>query len=208
MSDFLNKEVGSGGIGYTIAFAVVGIIIIILLFVLVRLAYHVERLSGKKAHTIFKSILIGFAPAIYYGALTFEIDLPITKGLIIGVTIAVVLIVAIWNLSTFGLFGGIVTTLAQCLYGSLITLCVLSVTFIALAAVAIFFFSIMGTGSTGNYSSGRIPSHVRDVNTNESFHVSTGANGMYYVNRYGSDLPIRNSDYSGRYIDSNGNEYV
>lgn len=83
-----------------------------------------------------------------------------------------------------------------------------------IAGVVIFLVELLGFiamaagGSGGTTTSTGVPSYLRDVSTNESFYTTKGANGTAYVHRNGTDIPIRETSFSGRYIDDYGNEYI
>lgn len=204
----LNKQVGFEGIFYIIGLSVLAILAVFLIIFLLRVAFHIERLRKKSAHTIIKSIIIGIVPAIYLIIEGLEVSTTFPFSVAATITAIAILVVAVWNFLSFGLLGAFVLTFAQCVYSALLVLGVLSIVY-AIAAIliigAIFLFS--GGSGGGETGSSGVPSHLRDPSTGENFYTTTGANGQPYVRRHGSELPLHMTSY-GRWIDSNGNEYV
>ncbi len=207
---FLKQDLGAAGIFYLIGFSILAIILLLGVIIILRMAYHIERIKGVHAFTLPKSIAVAVVPGIYFALAGFDIDVSRYGKAVAIATVVIVLIVALMNFRTFGALGCFTMTFSQCLYGSLIVLGVMSIAFIVVAGAAMAIAMLFGGGGgdpVGGSSSG-IPSSIRDVSTNENFHVTKGVNGMYYVNRHGTDVPIRNSSFAGRYIDDYGNEYV
>lgn len=62
--------------------------------------------------------------------------------------------------------------------------------------------------SFSGHSEASVPSRIRDIKTQEGFHVTKDMSGQLRIERNGTSIIIRGSDYSGRYFDDYGNEYV
>ena len=206
---FLKQDLGAAGIFYLIGFSILAIVLLLGVIIILRMGHHIQRIKGRHAFMLPKSIAVALVPGIYFGLLSFDIDVERFGKIVAIATAVIVLVVAIMNFKDFGGLGCFVLTFSQCVYGSLIVLGVMSIAFLVVAGAAIAIATLFGGGGdpVGGSSSG-VPSSIRDVSTNESFHVTKGVNGTYYVNRYGTDLVIRNSSFAGRYIDDYGNEYV
>jgi len=204
INELLQKEVGFAGFFYIIGLCLLAVFIIYLIIKAIRTAYIIEAVNKTSAHSLFKSILIGIVPALYFGLS--KIDVTIPKSIVLIITAVILLIVAIWNFSSFGVFGSIVLTFVQCIYALLTALCVMSVAFIIAAGIVAFI--AMYSGGIVDPDSGTAPSILRDVRTNETFHVSTHPDGTARLNRNGTYVLLRPTDYSGRYRDDYGNEYV
>lgn len=205
INELLQKEVGFAGFFYIIALCLLSVLIIYLVIRAIKTACCIESESGVPAHSLIKSILIGILPGLYFGLSEFDITMP--KSIILIASIAVVLIVAIWNFRVFGIFGGIVLTFVHCLYAFLLVLCIMSIAFIILAGAVLFIATAASGSSATTPSSGSVPSSLRDLRTGERFHVSR-LDGSPRIDRYGTWVLIRSTDFSGRYIDDYGNEYV
>lgn len=205
INELLQKEVGFAGFFYIIALCLLSVLIIYLVIRAIRTACYIESASGISAHSLIKSIVIGMFPGLYFGLYKFDIIMP--KSIVIIASLAVVLIVAIWNFKSFGILGGLVLTFVHCLYAFLLVLCVMSIAFIILAGAVLFIATAASGSSVTTPSSGSAPSTLRDLRTGEIFHVSK-LDGSPRIDRYGTWVLIRSTDFSGRYIDDYGNEYV
>lgn len=205
----LKQNLGSAGIFYLIGFTILGFILLFGVIIVLRLAYHIERLSGKKAFVLPKSITVAVVPGIYVALDVLDVDVSNFKTIVVVAAVIIVAFIAVLNLKDFGVLGCLTMTFSQCLYGALIVLGVMSIGFMLVAGAAIAIATVFGGGTASSASPSRgVPSYLRDVNTNESFHTTKGVNGMPYVCRNGTDIPIRESSFAGRYIDDYGNEYV
>ena len=54
---------------------------------------------------------------------------------------------------------------------------------------------------------GEIPEYVRDIDTGESFYVTTTSSNQLMIDR-GDWVVLYPGDYAGRYHDSNGHNYI
>lgn len=187
--------------------AVIGVLLLVFLFIkLVKICFTMERQTGRSAYTLIKTILIAAAPTVYTVLALLEIDIDIPFSVFITISIAMFLIVLIWNIKTYHVLGGICFSVVHGVFGALACLGVGMLVFIGIFLIAMVFLG--GSSGTSTGSSTSSPSMIRDVNNGMTYHVQKGTNGELYVEDNGRSCILRSSDYSGRYFDDMGNEYV
>ncbi len=188
--------------------AIIGVLLGVFLFIkLVRICFTMERQTGRSAYTLVKTILIAAAPTVYTVLALLKIDVDIPYSIFIGISIAMFLIVLIWNIKTYHILGGICFSFVHGVFGALACLGVGMLVFVGIFLIVMLFMGeSFGSSSTGN--SAGAPSMIRDINNGMTYHVKKGVNGELYIEDNGRSCILRNSDYSGRYFDDMGNEYV
>ncbi len=188
--------------GAQTAAILISLVATIVVFVLIaRLCFRMEKISCKPAHSLVKIIMVAAAPLIFVLLSTFDVSLPI--ALFIVLTIVMCIAVAVWNIITYGILGGLLFSLVHIVTGLIAGISIAALVFFAIVGVVVYFFA--GTLSVGN-SSSSAPEFVRNPDTGETVPVERGANGELYI--MGTSNVLRSSDYSGRYFDDNGNQYI
>lgn len=189
--------------GTQTAVILISIIAAIVVFVLItRLCLRMERISGKPAYSVAKIIMVAAAPMVFTLLATFDVSVSFTLfGVIAGIMCVVV---AIWNIITYGILGGFVFSIVHIVVGMIAGISIAALIFCAIAGIVIFFFA--GASSSESSSGSSTPEYVRNPNTGEMVAVEKGANGELYI--MGTSNVLRSSDYSGRYFDDNGNQYI
>lgn len=190
------------------AFIVIGIIVLIAIFAFfIRTCYRLEKISGKSSHTVIKIVMIAAAPTIYIILDMLNLFLPFKWFGIITAVMCVITV--IWNVFTYGILGGLMFSFVHIVVGLIACIGLVTVVLIAVVGVALYLFA-GGTagGSVGgsSVSSSSAPEYVRDPSTGETVRVEKGYNGELYVG--GTSTVLRQGDYAGEYIDSNGNRYI
>lgn len=186
------------------AFVIIAIIVLIGAFIFIaRTSFRLEKISGKPSYTIAKIIMIAVAPTIFSVLSVLNIDLPFKWFGIATVVMCVV--VAVWNIITYGILGGLFFSVVHIVLGLIASFGIVLVIFIGIAAVALYLFA-GGSAGGSSASSSSAPEYVRDPATGETVRVEKGANGELYVG--GTSTVLRQGDYAGEYIDSNGNRYI
>lgn len=180
-----------------------GIIGITLYGVLVRMCHNFAFNTGKQPHSALKIGLIALAPFLTMVVAMFQIEIPYRYCLILMILCSV--IVLIWNLTTLGVFGGILFSVMHIVAGFLAGVSVAAMIIVGIFAIILIFFGEGGSIDTSENSSVS-GNCVRDLETGEVFYVETGINGVKYVKD--RDAVLRNSDYSGQFFDDNGHRYV
>ncbi len=204
--ELFTQEVSADNIIWLILLVLGGILVVYFFYILVKACFMVESQSGRPSHTLIKTIIIALVPTVYGALVMFipEVETFPLKYIVIA-TIGMCVIVFLWNLITYGIIGGVMFSIMHIVFGAFASLGILALVFVGIILIVMFFFG--GTVASGGTSGGSVPSEITDMNTGETFHVSKGANGEYYVERNGSSFPIRNGDYSGEFLDSSGNRY-
>ncbi|MBQ2759394.1 MAG: hypothetical protein IJO68_08595 [Clostridia bacterium] len=185
---------------------VVGILIALFLFYkVVKACIRIENQSGIAAHSVIKTAIVAIVPAVYGVLAMFNVEIDVfpKKYVVVSAVIGCIAVI-IWNLISFGPIYGILFSIMHIGFGAIASLGVWTLAFIIVFAVAVFLF---GGAAMNNTASGGMPSALIDPSTGQIYDVVKGANGEYYVNRDGSSLMLRNSDFNGTYIDGNGNYY-
>lgn len=177
----------------------------IIVFILFRICRRIENQSGKAALSALKVGMIALAPFIVFVAAFFKISIPYHYA-VIGMIVCSV-IVLIWNIISFGPVGGILFSLLHIILGVFAGIGVGSLIVVIIAGGILYFVAGSGGGGASSGTTGSVPSHVRDVATDQIYYVVQGVNGMPYLPERG-DCILRSSDYSGRYFDDNGNQYI
>ncbi|MBQ8209451.1 MAG: hypothetical protein IJZ35_02575 [Clostridia bacterium] len=185
------------------AFIVLGVIAgIAVLAFFVRTSFRLERISGKPSFSVVKVIMIAASPTIFSVLALLDIDVPFKLFGIITAVMCVVTIV--WNIVTYGILGGIVFSIVHIVFGIIASMGIIVFAFIGIAGLVLFLFGGSGGGSTVYSSSA--PEYVRDPATGKTVRVEKGFNGELYVG--GTSTVLRQGDYAGEYIDSDGNRYI
>lgn len=204
--DLFTQEVSADNIIWLILLVLGGILVIYFFYILVKACFMVEQQSRRPSHTLLKTVIIAFVPSLY-GVLVMFIpeveDFPLKY--VISASVCMCVLVFLWNLMTYGIIGGVMFSIVHIVLGALASLGILSLVFVGIILIIMFFFG--GVSAGGSTVGGGVPSEITDMNTGETFHVSKGANGEYFVDRHGASYPIRNGDYSGEFLDSFGNRY-
>lgn len=202
------SETNVGSIFILAVIAVVAIIVLFLFYIIVKASFNFEKMSGRESHSIIKTVIIAAVPTAFGVLELMKIEVNVSDKLIIALTVAACIAVALWNLKVYGLIGGIMFSVVHIVFGVAASLGVLSLVFVAIFVIAIYFF---GSGfADGSSSSGTssVPSTVTNVATQERYHVTRGVNGESYINLNGTDAILRPDVYEGRYIDDYGNNYM
>lgn len=169
----------------------------------IRTCFRLERISGKPAFTAVKVIMIAAPPTIFSVLTLLDIDV-LFKWFGLA-TVIMCIATAVWNILTYGILGGLMFTVVHIVFGLIAGLGIVALIFIAIAGVVLFFFA--GSSSSGGASSGSsAPEYVINTATGETVYVEKGANGELYI--MGTSNVLRSSDYSGRYFDDYGNQYI
>lgn len=203
--DLMNKDADATSI-LLVALALIAIIVLILIFIKnVRICFTMENQTGKSAHTLIKTGMIAVAPTIFTVLSLLKIDIPVPFPVFIGISVVMFFIVVIWNIKTYHLLGGLAFSVVHGVFGALACLGVGMLVFVGIFLIAMLFLGGSPCSSTSQTSS---PSMIRDVNNGMTYHVQKGVNGELYVEDNGRSCILRASDYSGKYFDDMGNEYI
>ena len=189
--------------GAQTAFILIGIVVVIAVFAVITfLCFKMEQTSGKPSFTAVKVIMIAAAPTVFSVLAIFDIEVPF---LWFGIITAVMgIAVIIWNILTYGIFGGLLFSFVHAVIGLIAGLGVAAVIMVGVVGLVCYFFFGNDGGTSENSSSA--PEYVRNSSTGETFEVEKGVNGQLYIS--GTSNVLRPSDYTGHYIDSYGNYYV
>lgn len=187
--------------------AVIGALLGIFLFIkLVKICFIMEKQTNRNAYSIIKTGLIAAAPSVYTVLALLKVDIPIPFSVFIAISVAMFFIVVIWNIKTYHILGGIAFSVVHGVFGALACLGVGMLVFVGIFLVAMLF--VGGSSGSSTTSSASSPSMIRDVNNGMTYHVQKGVNGELYVEDNGRSCILRASDYSGRFFDDMGNEYI
>lgn len=199
-----SKANGSSLILFAIA-TILSIFVIVCFVKIVKSCFAIEKNTQIESHTLIKTILIAAVPTVYSILSAINIADSIPINIVITVTVVVCIAISVWNIVSFGLIYGIMFSVMHLVFGFLASLGIGALIFIGVAAVVL---SLFAGGSTGgsSASSSSAPEYVRDPATGETVRVEKGANGELYVG--GTSTVLRQGDYAGEYIDSNGNRYI
>lgn len=191
-----------------VCLAVIAAVALILIFIkIVRICFTMEQQTGKSAHTLIKTIMIAIAPTIFTVLSLLKIEISVPFSVFIGISVVMFIIAAIWNIKTYGILGGLCFSLVHGVFGALACIGIGTLVFVGIGLILVLIFGGSGAGSGSSSGSGA-PTMIRDVNNGMTYHVVKGVNGELYVEDNGRSCILRSSDYSGRYFDDNGNEYV
>lgn len=177
---------------------------------------EIEEETKKESHPFIKSGMIAIAPTIFFAinslaeSLIYE-NLVLTNCLILLFAVMFV-IVLIWNLKIYGI-KGILFTISHTGYGLISAAIIVFLFQIAILAtiwcvISFFLGGDAPAGAGSSSSSSSIPSYIREPGTNKSYYTTTGANNQKYVVKDGEYIHVRNSDFSGTFIDDKGKHYV
>lgn len=187
--------------------AVIGALIGIFLFIqITRVCFTMERQTGKPAHTLIKTVLVAAAPTIFTVLALLKIDVPVPFSVFIGISVVMFIIVAIWNIKTYGILGGLFFSLVHGVFGVLASLGVGMLVFVGIFLIIAIFFGGSSGSVTGGSSGNSAPSSVRNIRTGQVHTVSSGMNGNLYLadNNY---VLYPDPDFQGKYYDDHGNDY-
>ena len=203
LMSFLDKNTADLS-GTQSVFIVLGVIAVIAVFAFfTRTSFRLERITGKSSFSVVKIIMIAAAPTIFSVLSLLNIDVSFK---LFGIaTVITCIATAVWNIFTYGILGGLMFSVVHIVFGLVAGLGIVVLIFVAIAGVVLFFFA--GSSSSAGASSGSsAPDYVRNTATGETVGVEKGANGELYIR--GTSSVLRVADYSGRYFDDNGNQYV
>lgn len=207
MSDYLtslfSKETSELSGGETAGILIAVFLAIGIFAFFIRTCFRLERITRKPAFTVVKVIMIAIAPTIFSVLALLDINVPFKW---FGVaTVIMCIATAVWNVLTYGILGGLMFTVVHIVFGVIAGLGLVALIFVAIAGVVLFFFA-GGSSSSGAASGTSAPEYVRNAATGETVYVEKGANGELYI--MGTSNVLRSSDYSGRYFDDYGNQYI
>ena len=203
LMSFLDKNTADLS-GTESVFIVLGVIAVIAVFAFfTRTSFRLERITGKSSFSVVKIIMIAAAPTIFSVLSLLNIDVSFK---LFGIaTVITCIATAVWNIFTYGILGGLMFSVVHIVFGLVAGLGIVVLIFVAIAGVVLFFFA--GSSSSAGASSGSsAPDYVRNTATGETVGVEKGANGELYIR--GTSSVLRVADYSGRYFDDNGNQYI
>ena len=193
--------------GKTFLIAGLGIIGALLAFVLfiflVRTCFSIERNTKKSAHTLIKTLMIALAPSVYTILALLNIEVTIPFSIFIIISVVMFIIVAIWNIKSFGILGGIFFSIMHGVFGALACIGVGMLVFVGIFLIIAVFFGGSSSPAGGGSSS---PSSVRNIRTGQVYTVSSGTNGNLYLAGTSCVL-YPDPDYQGKYYDDQGNDY-
>ncbi len=203
ITELFTRKVGIESIGIFLAAVFLCLVILRFFIFIVKTCFSLERQSGKASHTLLKTILIAIVPTLYGIADTLSFSDAIPQKIIIPACAVFCIIVALWNVFTYGLIGGALFTVIHIVFGLLASLGISALIFIGFALVVLYLFSAQPKPS----ATGSAPSLVRDVSNGQTYYVYKGLNGELYVQDHGRDSVLYPTDYAGEYIDNSGNRY-
>ena len=201
MKDLLSRDIGSLGTGALLAIVFGAVIFLALFLIAARLCHNLSVNTGTKSHSAVKIGLVALAPCVFMFVGMFHINIPYAV-IVVGVVAASVAVL-LWNLKSYGLFGGLLFSVVHIVAG---VMAGLSVGGLIVAAVCLAVMAFFGFSSSGGGAAGGDVSAVRDLATGEVFHVTKGVNGSLYLTA--RDCILRTADGAGRYFDDNGNQYI
>lgn len=202
LKSFFSKDASEISTTETI-FIFIGVLVAIVVFTLItRFCLRMERASGKKAHSLIKIVMIAAAPTIF-SVLTL-LDVSVSFGWFGALTVALIIAAAVWNVFTYGIFGGMMFSLMHIAFGLLASAGIVVFVFIAIAAIVTALFS--GGGTESDTGTDEAPEYVIDPETNDVIYVRPGINGTLYLGD--SSNALRKGSYANEYIDSNGKRYI
>ncbi len=182
----------------------VGIILFAAIFYFaIKFAIEFNKITDFSTYSILKICLIAIAPAIYLILSALNLSPSTTLFLIISIIICIIVI--IWNFFTLGFIAGLIFSILHISAGILCGISVAALIFALIIATVMIFVSGGSSSSTDN--SGSSPSRVECLGDGKLYYVSTNASGQTILPERGNVI-IRPTDYSGRYIDDYGNEYL
>lgn len=206
ITEFLNSDV-SGLSSGTIFFAfIVAAIAIVAFIFLVKTCLKIEKISGRKAFSLVKIIMVALFPTVFNLAALVRWEIPLS---VIGV-LTVILCAAVfaWNLLTYGLVCGLMFTIMHIVTGFALSLGIAALVF-GVAAIAIMSpLAKEAVKVPSPEASGETPDGVCDVNTGENFDIMVGANGSLFLNSGGRDSVLYPGESLNSYYDSDGNRYT
>lgn len=186
-----------------VIFFMIGALVGLVLFVLIlKFCLRVEKESGRYAYSPIKIGMAAVSPLVFTVTSLLNIEIPLLIFVIAAVVLC--LVILIWNIVTYRFFAGILFSVVHIVAGLLAGMSIAALVLVIVLLVLLFLFGGAGASAGGS----GVPSRVRDVNNGMTYQVVTGANGEAYIEDNGRSCILRSSDYSGRYIDDYGNEYV
>ncbi len=193
-------------LGLLAALVIGALLMLFIFYIIVKACKRVEKMSGRPAHNLLKTVIIAAIPTVCGVLELFGINICIPNNIIWACVIGACIFVAVWNFKVYGPIGGIMFTIVHVVFGVVASFGVLSMVFMLIFIVAFFLFGgeIVPKGTTPS----SVPSSVMNVATRERYHVSKGTNGDPYIILNGDWTRLRPGVYEGRYIDDYGNEYM
>lgn len=204
--NLLESKADAKSILIVILLLIVGIFLLLKFIKLVKICVYVEQESGISAFTLPKIVLIAIVPTIYNVFAMLDAEVDKYFKMIAIITAVVCLVVLLWNMKSFGIIYGVMFSVMHICFGLLASVAISALAIVAVVGVVLMLFGGMSGGSVTSTSSTSTPEYVRNPDTGELIYVEKGVNGELYIE--GTSTVLRQSDYSGRYIDSNGNEYI
>lgn len=204
LNAFLNSRVDAKSILIVILLLIVGIFLFFRFIKLVKTCVYVEQESGISAFTLLKVVLIAVVPTIYNVFAMLDADVDEYFKISAIITAVACIVVLIWNVKSFGVIFGIRFSIMHICFGLFASVAISALAIIAVIGVVLMLFG--GASSSTSSSSSSTPEYVRDPDTGELIYIEKGVNGELY--KAGTSEVLRQSDYSGRYIDSDGNDFL
>lgn len=186
---------------------IIGALLAVVLFIfLVRTCFSIERNTKKSAHTLIKTLMIALAPSVYTILALLNIEVTIPFSIFIIISVVMFIIVAIWNIKSFGILGGIFFSIMHGVFGALACIGVGMLVFVGIFLIIAIFFGGSSGSVTGNSGGSGSPTSVRNIRTGQVYTVSSGTNGNLYLAGTSCVL-YPDPDYQGKYYDDQGNDY-
>lgn len=202
--DFLMGKADLKSILLLIPFLIILIFTLILFVKLVKTCVYFEQASGIYAFTLPKVILIAAAPTIYNVFSMLDVNVDKHFKLCAVTTAIVCTIILVLNIKSFGIVYGTMFSIMHITFGLLASVAISALALVAIIGIVLMLFGGASVSSS-SYSTSS-PEYVRDPDTGELVYVEKGVNGELYIE--GTSKVLRKSDYPGRYIDSDNNEYI
>lgn len=200
---FLSRDTSSLSTTGFILIIVGAFLFVALNIFLIKVCKEIVRCTGKSSHTYIKLVMIALIPTIFNVAAIFDYVLPVNLVLIL--TAVMCIIVVIWNCMVFGPIGGLMFSFLHIVGGLAAGLLIAGFVLMAVFMLVVMIIKPFEMPTSG--AGGAIPEYVRDVDTGESFYVTTTASNQPMIDR-GDWVVLYPGDYAGRYHDSNGHNYI
>lgn len=177
--------------------------------------YKYDKTENCNSKTLIKTFIFSAVPA----ALTLMDNMLRGQDWVKMIPfIIMTFVIVIWNIKSVGFARGLLFSVfhmtAGTIAGWIIGGLLLKLIPLAIVIGVLYWFFggkiRLGSGGTTTDNTQHtvyVPEMVENVSTGEQFYVTKGAmNDNLYLNN--GDIVIRPSDYAGRYVDKNGNEYI
>lgn len=201
--EFLSRDTSSISTTGFILIIVGAFLFVMLSIFLIKVCKDIVKISGKNSHSYIKLIMIAIVPTIFNVAAIFNYVLPV--NLVVILTVIMCIIVVVWNVMVFGPIGGLFFSFLHIVGGLAAGLLIAGFALMAVVMVVIMLINPFEMPKSG--AGGALPEYVRDVDTGESFYVTTTSGNQPMIDR-GDWVVLYASDYAGRYYDSNGHNYI